>query len=120
MSSNTDSDISSFAEWEAQNPAQSFSEREQSLLDMKDPARVWGDRDSSNDARSSDEESASEHAGLRSLNGGVAGSGTKGQRLEIPSSTQGTESQLLSQCMVCYLIFLGHSWKWETPIVDRS
>ena len=53
MSSNTDSDISSFAEWEAQNPAQSFSEREQSLLDMKDPARVWGDRDSSNDARSS-------------------------------------------------------------------
>ncbi|KAG4437847.1 hypothetical protein IFR05_006649 [Cadophora sp. M221] len=97
MLNDIDSDISSFAEWEAQNPAQSFSEREQSLLDMKDPARVWGDRDSSNDARSSDGESASEDEELGGRNGGVALGGMKGRGLEIPSSTQGTESQWLSQ-----------------------
>ncbi|PVH85724.1 hypothetical protein DL98DRAFT_583316 [Cadophora sp. DSE1049] len=102
MSSNTDSDISSFAEWEAQNPAQSFSEREQSLLDMKDPARVWGDRDSSNDARSSDEESASNDEGLSGQNGGAVGIGKKGKKSEIPSPTQGTESQLASQYLEHY------------------
>ncbi|KAK0119317.1 hypothetical protein ONS96_012372 [Cadophora gregata f. sp. sojae] len=99
MSNTPDSDISSFAEWEAKHPAQSFSEREQSLLDMQDPARVWGDRDSSNDARSSDGQSASEDDGLSGQKGGVVDGGLKGRRLEIPSSTQGTESQLLSQYM---------------------
>ncbi|KAH7364064.1 hypothetical protein BKA65DRAFT_129244 [Rhexocercosporidium sp. MPI-PUGE-AT-0058] len=99
MSSDNDSDISSFAEWEAQNPAQSFSEREQSMLDMKNPARVWGDRDSSNDARSSDGESASEEEVVSAGNGGVTLGGLKERRLEIPSSTQGTESQLLSQSL---------------------
>ncbi|KAH7417438.1 hypothetical protein BKA64DRAFT_300643 [Cadophora sp. MPI-SDFR-AT-0126] len=97
MSNSPDSDISSFAEWEAQNPAQSLSERQQSLLDMKDPTRVWGDRDSSNDGRSSDGESANEDEGLSGHNGGVEGIGKMGRRLEIPSSTQVTESQLASQ-----------------------
>ncbi|KAL2072700.1 hypothetical protein VTL71DRAFT_12043 [Oculimacula yallundae] len=71
MSSSHDSDISSFAEWEAQERVGfTIEEREQKLLDMEDPARVWKDRDSSNDARSSEGESASE-VGLGE-NGGVS------------------------------------------------
>lgn len=58
--SDCDSDISEFAAWEAEHPSQVLeeSERERSLADMARPEReqVWGDRDSSNDARSSDEE----------------------------------------------------------------
>jgi hypothetical protein len=54
------SDISEFAAWEAEHPSQvrEESERERSLADMGRPERmrVWADRDSSNDARSSDEE----------------------------------------------------------------
>jgi hypothetical protein len=54
------SDISEFAVWEAEHPSQAIeeSERERSLADMGRPERmrVWADRDSSNDARSSDEE----------------------------------------------------------------
>ncbi|CZT49792.1 uncharacterized protein RSE6_10683 [Rhynchosporium secalis] len=58
----SDSDISSFAAWETQNPpAQTLSAKQQSMLDMKDPARVWKDRDSSNDARSSEGGSAEEN-----------------------------------------------------------
>lgn len=47
------SDISEFAEWEASHPSQVIEERDQSLIDMARPDRVWVDRDSSNDARSS-------------------------------------------------------------------
>ncbi len=101
-SNDSDSDISSFAAWEAQNPAHpSISEREQSLLDMKDPQRLWKDRDSSNDARSSgsEDEDVNQVVGLK-RNGGVAPRGNG--RTEIPSSTQATESQGLSQFVVCY------------------
>jgi hypothetical protein len=56
------SDISSFAEWEAQHqhsdegePA--LSERQQKLIDMASENRVWVGRDSSNDFRSSASES---------------------------------------------------------------
>jgi hypothetical protein len=53
------SDITEFAAWEALNPSQARdeSERERSLADMErsERTRIWGDRDSSNDARSSDE-----------------------------------------------------------------
>ncbi|KAF8854090.1 hypothetical protein BDZ45DRAFT_49907 [Acephala macrosclerotiorum] len=51
------SDISEFAAWEKSHPSNLAEEnsREQSVLmaDMARPERVWGDRDSSNDARSS-------------------------------------------------------------------
>jgi hypothetical protein len=54
------SDISEFAAWEAAHPSQARgeSERERNLADMEHPERmrIWGDRDSSNDARSSDED----------------------------------------------------------------
>lgn len=52
------SDISSFARWEEETGEKIFDEREVSRLDMADTElpRVWADRDSSNDARSSDEE----------------------------------------------------------------
>lgn len=99
-SSDSDSDISSFAAWDAQNPTQlPISEREQRLLDMRDPQRVWNDRDSSNDARSSDESGGEEVVGLK-YNGGAAQS--KKGKTEIPNSTQGTETQMFSQ-LVCYI-----------------
>lgn len=54
------SDISSFAEWEFLHPESLAQEdsREASVLagDMARHERIWKDRDSSNDARSSDEE----------------------------------------------------------------
>jgi hypothetical protein len=55
------SDISDFAAWEASNPLTTGEiheqSREQSLIDMAHPERVWDGEDSSNDARSSDGES---------------------------------------------------------------
>ncbi|CAG8980277.1 hypothetical protein HYALB_00008897 [Hymenoscyphus albidus] len=52
------SDISSFARWEAETGEKILDEREVSRRDMADLAipRVWADRDSSNDLRSSDED----------------------------------------------------------------
>ncbi|CAG8950384.1 hypothetical protein HYFRA_00006877 [Hymenoscyphus fraxineus] len=52
------SDISSFARWEAETGEKILDERELSRRDMADLAipRVWADRDSSNDLRSSDED----------------------------------------------------------------
>jgi hypothetical protein len=51
------SDISTFAEWEAQHPDESTggvgSVKEREQKDMTGPARIWQDRDSSNDPRSS-------------------------------------------------------------------
>ncbi len=68
---------------------------------MKDPQRLWKDRDSSNDARSSgsEDEHVNQVVGFK-RNRGVAPKG-KG-RIETPSSTQATESQGLSQFVVCY------------------
>jgi hypothetical protein len=94
------SDISSFAEWEAlHQPLAKDSERERSLADMARPERVWRDRDSSNDARSSS--SGSEDEGLEEevkleVRKGMGGKekGGKGRR-EIPSSTAETVSQEL-------------------------
>jgi hypothetical protein len=61
------SDISEFAAWEEEHPSQvrEESERERSLADMACPERIqiWGDRDSSNDARSSDEEAVVKKSG---------------------------------------------------------
>jgi hypothetical protein len=61
------SDISEFAKWEAEHPSQvnGESERERSLADMvrSERMQIWGDRDSSNDARSSDEEAVVEEKG---------------------------------------------------------
>jgi hypothetical protein len=109
------SDISSFAEWEAQhqhsNKGDILSEREQKLIDMASEHRIWSDRDSSNDYRSSASDSDNmsadgdaiglpfkeEHGG-RTVNGEVkqaTGLGTN-LRMEIPSSTM-EESQALSQ-----------------------
>lgn len=56
--SQTGSDISSFAAWDANN-SPVLAAREQSYLDMSHPDRVWADRESSNGSQSSDEESAS-------------------------------------------------------------
>jgi hypothetical protein len=58
------SDITSFADWEALHPSHLVEEnsREPSVLaaDMAREDRVWRDRDSSNDARSSDAEEGEE------------------------------------------------------------
>ncbi|KAK2628283.1 hypothetical protein QTJ16_002929 [Diplocarpon rosae] len=93
--STSPSDISSFAKWEARNPERTISVREQSLLDMADPQRVWGDRDSSNDARSSDKVSKSGEEG--SEGGRPVGGVGRIMQMGIPSSTQVTGSQILSQ-----------------------
>lgn len=47
------SDISQFAEWEAQDQNLKIGECEQLLLDMEHPNRVWMGPDSSNDPMSS-------------------------------------------------------------------
>lgn len=99
------SDISSFAVWEAHIANPKISDREQSLLDMKDTLRVWPDRDSSNDARSSDGGSANEggssNGGVKQNNGGGAGMKPSMMRMEIPSSTQGRGRQSLGLSVVC-------------------
>jgi hypothetical protein len=83
------SDISEFAAWEAQHPSQvrEESERERSLADMGRPERmrVWADRDSSNDARSSDEEIEVRKEGK--------GMGKRAVVVEIPSSDAESEGE---------------------------
>jgi hypothetical protein len=93
------SDISSFAEWEAlHQPLAKDSGRERSLADMARPERVWRDRDSSNDARSSssdsEDESLEEEVKLKVRQGKEKGG--KGRRgIIIPRSTAETVSQEL-------------------------
>jgi hypothetical protein len=93
------SDISSFAKWEAlHQPLAKDSERERSLADMARPERVWRDRDSSNDARSSssgsEDESLEDEVRLEVRQGKEKGG--KGRRgVIIPSSTAETVSQEL-------------------------
>ena len=118
------SDISSFAEWEAQHQyfdggELALNERHQKLIDMASGYRIWADRDSSNDFRSSASDSDDkgenevENGGLEPLvhnrgvgtvNGGLVGGVGRGLGMgkglgnnwEIPSSTM-EESQVLSQ-----------------------
>jgi hypothetical protein len=104
------SDISSFAEWEALHPSQhEKSERERSLADMARPERVWRDRDSSNDARSSssgsEDESLEEEVKLEARKGmgGKEKVGMGKGRREIPSST----AETVSQELVSYIIYSG-------------
>jgi hypothetical protein len=93
----SESDISSFAEWEAlHQPLAKDGERERSLADMARPERVWRDRDSSNDARSSssgsEDESLEDEVKLEVRQG----KGGKAKReLVVPSSTAETVSQEL-------------------------
>ena len=66
------SDISSFAEWEAQHQHSDegpLNERQQQLIDMASDQRIWADRDSSNDYRSSatDSDNQSEDSGVELL-----------------------------------------------------
>ena len=80
------SDISSFAAWEALHPSQSLDESGDRHADME---RIWGDRDSSNDERSSDEERAEKSSfGFPVLKDtGRQKVGLKGRvKMEIPSS----------------------------------
>jgi hypothetical protein len=78
------SDITDFAAWEAEHPSQPLEERtEQRAARM----RIWGDRDSSNDARSSEEVEQENMAGF--VQGTKEGNGVG--REEIPSS--GVESE---------------------------
>ena len=107
------SDISSFAEWEAQQldtEGNIPTERQQKLIDMRSEYRIWADRDSSNDYRSSASEDEEEGGVELPINrekivngetmgrariGLGMGHGLKGD-LEIPGSMV-EESQLLSQ-----------------------
>lgn len=115
------SDISSFAAWELLHPSNLAEEnsREPSVLaaDMARPERVWKDRDSSNDARSSGDEGEEslpvvrkEKIGKRKRDRKSAG--LIGGDLEIPSSTADTFSQGKSQDLVslCLLGFVAISW----------
>jgi hypothetical protein len=101
------SDISEFAEWEAQQHQQDpdeaaagLSERQQKLIDMAHEHRVWPDRDSSNDFRSSESGSHSQDRDGAVKCGGSAkgaiGNGNwkrAGRSGEIPGSTQRPQSQ---------------------------
>ena len=107
------SDISSFAEWEAQQQLDTKgnipTEREQKLIDMGSEYRIWADMDSSNDYRSSASEDEEDGVELpvnpekivngetmrRARVGLKMGYGLNGD-LEIPGSTF-EESQSLSQ-----------------------
>ena len=113
------SDISSFAEWEAQQQLEAdgdvLSEHQQKLIDMASEYRIWADRDSSNDYRSSaseDEEGGVElpvnegrpvdggEGKVKTVNGGLMGRFGRVSRLgdkwKISSLSQG-KSQSLSQ-----------------------
>ncbi len=76
------SDITDFAAWEAEHPSQPLQERTEQLADRM---RIWGDRDSSNDARSSEEIEQENMAGF------VVG---KKEGKEIPSSYAESEEEL--------------------------
>jgi hypothetical protein len=100
------SDISEFAEWEAQqqhqqdsNEAAGLTERQQKLMDMAHEHRIWKDRDSSNDFRSSESGSDSQDRDDVHVKWGGRGSvplGNGGRnRLQIPSFTQSTQLQKL-------------------------
>jgi len=99
ISSDAESDISAFAAWERTNNEKIPSERELSLLDMAAIDRVWGDADSSNDARSGSEESGSEvvrkMGNRKGVKIGGMGMGKLGGKREIPGSTADEESQSL-------------------------
>ena len=81
------SDITDFAAWEAEHPSQPLEERTEQRADRM---RIWGDRDSSNDARSSEEVEQENRAGFVL--------GTKGRsgevRKEIPSADAESEEEL--------------------------
>jgi hypothetical protein len=107
------SDISSFAEWEAQQldtEGNIPTERQQKLIDMASEYKIWVDRDSSNDYRSSASEDEEEGGVELPVNRGKIvngetvgrvrvglgmGHGFKGD-IEIPGSMV-EESQWLSQ-----------------------
>jgi hypothetical protein len=72
------SDITDFAAWEAEHPSQPLEERTEQRADRM---RIWGDRDSSNDAGSSEE------LELENMAGSVLG------REEIPSSDAESEEK---------------------------
>jgi hypothetical protein len=112
----SESDISSFAEWEAlHQPLAKDSERERSLADMARPERVWRDRDSSNDARSlsssSEDESLEDEVKLevRQGKGGKGKNGLGKRELVIPSST----AETVSQELVSYSGFEEIAGLWE-------
>jgi hypothetical protein len=115
------SDISSFAEWEAQQlqeleeGEEVLSERHQKMIDMASEYRIWADRDSSNDFRSSDSDSegtgaaGNEDRGVElSVNGGGRGMRLKTlSKWEIPLSTmEATQelSQRLEEEQVSFLL----------------
>jgi hypothetical protein len=81
------SDITDFAAWEAEHPSQPLEERTEQLADRM---RIWGDRDSSNDARSSEEVEQENMAGF--VLGTKAGNGEG--RQEIPSADAESEEEL--------------------------
>ncbi|KAE9381245.1 hypothetical protein N431DRAFT_457850 [Stipitochalara longipes BDJ] len=90
------SDISSFAAWEALHPSQSLDESGAT----ENMGRIWGDRDSSNDGRSSDDDEERvvedsfgfpvRQAGEGERQGKLAGSLV---RKEIPSSDAESEGE---------------------------
>jgi hypothetical protein len=80
------SDITDFAAWEAEHPSQPLEERTEQRADRM---RIWGDRDSSNDAGSSEELELENMAG--SVLGRKEGNGLG--REEIPSSDAESEEK---------------------------
>jgi hypothetical protein len=80
------SDITDFAAWEAEHPSQPLEERTEQRADRM---RIWGDRDSSNDARSSEELELENMAGF--VLGTKEGNGVG--REEIPSSDAESEEE---------------------------
>jgi hypothetical protein len=95
-SSGSISDISEFAAWEALHPSQPLGESEREDMERPERRRIWGDRDSSNDARSSDEEAQERGMGhplsfgTRTLAGGAMRGG-KATGPPIPSSDAESE-----------------------------
>lgn len=96
------SDISEFAAWEKAHPLIDGEvheqSREQSIIDMARPERVWEGADSSNDARSEDEEELlqSQISKKSKKEKRSAKKNLNGTEKVIPSSTQTslpTESQ---------------------------
>lgn len=81
------SDITDFAAWEAEHPSQPLEERPEQRGDRM---RIWGDRDSSNDARSSEEVEQENTAGF--VVGKKEGNGEG--RQEIPSSDAESDEEL--------------------------
>ncbi len=82
------SDITDFAAWEAEHPSQPLKERTEHSADRM---RIWGDRDSSNDSRGSDELEQENMAGFV-VEKKVEGNGEG--REEIPGSDAQSDKEL--------------------------